>query len=209
MAVLVLPVGLGFVLLGLLVEWLVAGGPPLVGGWIDLAAGWTIAACGIAVWAGARDSRVGPLLVAAGLAWFIGTLAAPTGPVGRSPIGWAAGYVVQLHVAFLVHAIVTWPSGRLVRPTQLALVVGGYIAALFPVIWYRAPGYTALGILLAAGLLVDRSTLGSARRWALRPATAGGAARGVLALITSSRRAPPRPLGDRRTGPTSGPARSP
>jgi hypothetical protein len=179
-----------FVLGGLAAEWLIYPRGLRLAAVIDLLAGCVLAGAGLAAWVVSPRSRVGPLLMASGAGWFIGTLAVPTTAFGRSDLGWLAAFLVQCHVGFLVHATATWPSGRVTRPTQLAIVAGGYIAALFVQIWYQAPGYLVLGGLLAVGVLIDHHSLARSRRAAYRPGRdAGLLLAGAIAFIPSVSRA--------------------
>lgn len=171
---LVIVVATMFAVGGLAAEWLVHGSSLRLGATIDLLAGWVLAGAGLAAWVAAPRSRIGPLLLASAAGWFVGTMATPTSAFARSDAGWLAGFLVQCHAGFLVQAVVTWPSGRVTRPTQLVVVAGGYLAAMFPQAWYQEPGYVVLGALLATGLLVDQHTLTPARRAGYRPARDAG-----------------------------------
>jgi signal transduction histidine kinase len=124
--------------------------------------------------AAAPRSREGLLLLLTAVGWFVGTVVAPTTEIGRSEAGRLVGQLWQLHAAFLIHAIATWPSGRVERPTQRPIVVGGYVAALFPQLWVTDPTYVLLGGLLAAGILVDHRSLTPMQRRATAPARHAG-----------------------------------
>src|SRR5688500_1160842 len=56
----------------------------------DLFAGWAIAGSGLVAWAAVPRSRIGPLLVAAGLAWFIWNAS------GTEPVDWLATALTDL-----------------------------------------------------------------------------------------------------------------
>ena len=167
-------IAVAFVAGSLAVEWMAHDAGLGLDAWVDLAAGWILAGSGLAAWLLAPRSRIGPLLVAAAGAWFLGTLVGASTPFGRTDLGRTAGFLVQSHAGFLVQAIVTWPFGRITRPTQLVVVAGGWIAAMFPELWYQSPGYIVLGALLAGGLLLDQRSLSPGRRTALRPALDAG-----------------------------------
>ena len=62
----------------------------------DLVAGWVLIGCGLVAWERRSDSRFGPLLTAAGITWFLGSLWAPA---------------LYLHRGPLVHALLCYPSG--------------------------------------------------------------------------------------------------
>jgi signal transduction histidine kinase len=78
----------------------------------DLAVGWTLIGCGLLAWQRRPSLRFGPLLLASGVAWFLGTLAT------------AALY---LHRGPLVHALLSYPSGRLSRPLSRGAVAAAYV----------------------------------------------------------------------------------
>jgi signal transduction histidine kinase len=78
----------------------------------DLAVGWTLIGCGLVAWERRPAMRFGALIVAAGAAWFLGTFAT------------AALY---LHRGPLVHALLSYPSGRLSRPLARVVVVAAYV----------------------------------------------------------------------------------
>ena len=83
----------------------------------DLVAGWALLASGAVAWERRPQSRTGLLLVATSAAWFLGTVFPPA---------------IYLHRALLVHAILSYPTGRLTgRPAQV-VVMAAYVAALEP-----------------------------------------------------------------------------
>jgi signal transduction histidine kinase len=77
---------------------------------------------GAFAWWRRPDSRFGPLMVAAGFATFVSTLGLASGDV-LSTIGQTADVLPP--VLFL-HVFLAFPSGRLVRPFERALVTAGY-----------------------------------------------------------------------------------
>jgi signal transduction histidine kinase len=117
--------GLGVVGLGLLAEWL--GGPwPSPSALVDLAAGWVLTGSGLTAWSRRPRSRVGPLLVLSGYAWFLGTLA-------TSDLGWLSiigGVFLMIHRAPLMHSIVGYPTGRISGRVSVALVIAAYVYAV-------------------------------------------------------------------------------
>lgn len=141
---------------------------------VDLLAGWAIIGAGWVAAMVAPRSREGALLLLTAAGWFVGTVVAPTTELGRSEAGRLVGQLWQLHAAFLIHAIATWPTGRIERPTQRLVVVGGYVAALFPQLWTTDPTYLLLGGLLAAGILVDHRSLSFLQHRAAAPARRAG-----------------------------------
>jgi hypothetical protein len=78
------------------------------GGWLlDLLVGASFLVGGVVGRVRRPASRTGPLLVATGLAWYLGT-AAELGLLGM-----ASAALLLLHRGVLLHAIVSFPSGRL------------------------------------------------------------------------------------------------
>jgi signal transduction histidine kinase len=78
----------------------------------DLVAGWALMGCGLVAWNRRAESRVGALLTATGIAWFLG---------GFLP---AALY---LHRGPLVHLLLSYPSGRLTRRRDRIVVAAAYV----------------------------------------------------------------------------------
>ena len=79
----------------------------------DLIAGWALLGCGLVAWNRRGESRTGPLMVAAGVTWFLGSIAP------------AALY---LHRGPLVHLLLAYPSGRLTRRRDRVVVTAAYVA---------------------------------------------------------------------------------
>jgi signal transduction histidine kinase len=139
----------------------------------DLAVGWALIGCGLVAWERRRALRFGPLLAAAGSAWFLGTFAT------------AALY---LHRGPLVHALLSYPSGRLSRPLARAVAIAAYVdGAIEPL--GRSPVATLVLCSGLAAAAVDGSwaAVGPNRR-ARAGATAGGVAiAAVLGLGATGR----------------------
>ena len=76
----------------------------------DLAVGWALIGSGLVAWE-RRATPFGPLMVVAGAAWFLGSFA--TG-------------ALYLHRGPLVHALLSYPSGRLRRSAR-AVVIAAYV----------------------------------------------------------------------------------
>lgn len=110
---------------------LVAEGIRLRAGWSvwwvigDFIPGVAFLACGYVAWVRRPDVRIGPLMIAIGFAWYIGT-AATTGEhvVDRVMRGFQGWYD-----AFLAWLILAWPTGRL-RWWASRIVVGTFFAVL-------------------------------------------------------------------------------
>src|SRR6266851_2965117 len=107
---------------GIAAEWRLYGwADPL--DWVpDLLAGWAMIACGLAGWSRRPQSRSGALLAAAGFAWFAPNFAA----TGVTALGWLSAHALYLHRGPLVHLVLTYPRGRLVRRLDVAAVAVGY-----------------------------------------------------------------------------------
>ncbi|HET8821158.1 MAG TPA: ATP-binding protein [Thermoleophilaceae bacterium] len=78
----------------------------------DLLAGWALLGCGLVAWSARRESRVGPLMAATGVAWFLGSFVPGALYVHRGP---------------LVHLLLSYPTGRLTRRRDRVVVVAAYI----------------------------------------------------------------------------------
>jgi signal transduction histidine kinase len=120
-----LGLGLCAVVLGVFAEWL-GGLWPSPSALVDLAVGWTLTGSGLIAWSRRPGSRVGPLIVISGFAWFLGTLAG-------SDIGLLAivgALALTIHRAPLVHAIVGYPTGRVLGRMSVALVIAAYAYAV-------------------------------------------------------------------------------
>jgi len=89
----------------------------LAEGVADIAAGVALLASGTVTWARARRSGTGPLLVLAGAAWLAGDV-------------WSA--LVYAHRGPLVHALLTYPSGRTRSPAIMAVIGLAYLDGLVP-----------------------------------------------------------------------------
>ncbi len=94
--------------------------------WLDLAVGWTYIGAGVVALARRTRNRVGWLLVAFGLAWFIGNFGNASSPV---LVSLATAYQT-LSAAFLAHLVLAYPDGRLTRRSERALVAAVYLWTL-------------------------------------------------------------------------------
>ncbi len=97
----------------------------------DLLTGWTLIACGLAGWSRRPQSRSGALLVATGFAWFAPNFAA----TGVTALGWLSAHALYLYRGPLIHLVLTYPRGRLVRRLDRAAVAAGYAAAVITPVW--------------------------------------------------------------------------
>ena len=105
-----------------------------------LLAGWALIGTGGASWLRRPDSRFGPLLVAAGFAWFV---AEWDNPGIRSALAFTVGLCLYAACAPIVgHAVLAYPRGRLGSSGERAAVALSYVG-----------GVLLLGVLPA--LLID------------------------------------------------------
>ena len=111
----------------------------------DFVGGWTFIAAGTVAWLRRPGNRIGPLLLAIGVTWFIGT----GGGIG---IDWAA-HLAQSFQGFyeplLGLLVLAYPSGVITNRLE-RLVAGAWLAAQFawaiaqlvlarPLAWYSCP----------------------------------------------------------------------
>jgi len=139
--------------------------------------GWALIACGLIAWSRRPQGRIGILLTAAGFAWFLGTL-------GESDVGAIAAIgaaLLTLHRGPLFHAIVGYPSGRLLGRFELGVVALGYAyAAVAPLARLNVP--TIVMTLLILGVTTRRylTAAGPARQARSRAISAATAMTLVL-----------------------------
>src|SRR5688572_24092519 len=111
-------------------------------------------ACGLIAARRPGGRRSGTLLAAAGFAWFLPNL--------------GAGGLLYLHRGPLVHALITFPDGRIRGRLEAAAVAAGYVAALAAPIWASETATIALAALLVAATLHSRRrAVGVVRRMRL------------------------------------------
>jgi signal transduction histidine kinase len=154
---------------GVAAEWV--GRPELIG--LDAAAGFALLFLGLVAWSSRPETKVGPIMVGAGFAWFLGTLWAPAVFLNRGP---------------LAHLLLAYPSGRLVSRLERVAVGAAYgYAALYPVAEsdYATIAFAGGLVSLAARRYV---TAGGPERRARIAPLAGATVFGiVLALGAASR----------------------
>jgi len=112
----------------------------------DLLTGWTLIACGLAGWSRRPQSRSGALLVATGFAWFAPNFAA----TGVTALGWLSAHALYLYRGPLVHLVLTYPPGRLVRRLDRVAVAVGYAVAVITPAWGSKTATIVLAALLVA-----------------------------------------------------------
>ena len=103
-------------------------GESILNGLLELAAGWSLIFVGLLFSARRRRNAVGPLLIAAGFAWFLPEWSNPgTG----SAFVFTAGLVGFLSCPPLVgHAALAYPGGRLASVLERAVTVLAYAGAV-------------------------------------------------------------------------------
>lgn len=125
----------------------------------DLAVGIGLGVSGALMKALDPRSRVGDLVVLAGVAWFIPNFAT----IG---IGWVASLAAQLvviHRAVLVHAIVAFPGGRIGRSLDGALVVIVYVSTVVEATASEVGAIVWAVAVLGAFIAIVRRRTGPAR----------------------------------------------
>ena len=118
-----LPIGLAWALAA---EWVrFEGDWPLWWIALDFAPGIAFLVAGQVAWDRRPDTRVGPLLVAIGFTWFVGTY----GATRDVPLSVAAHAFQGYFNALLAWLVLAYPTGRL-RDRVSRLVVGGWVVLL-------------------------------------------------------------------------------
>jgi signal transduction histidine kinase len=137
---------------------------------MDAAVGVVLMGCAVVTWL--RQRRVGAIMGAAGVAWFVGNVVSA---------------FVLLHRGPMVHLHISYPTGRLRRPLAVLTVTVAYIAAFFETI-ARNPWLTGgLAVLVAAAAVdVFSRTSGPARKAGVPALAAAFAFAGVLALSSAN-----------------------
>jgi signal transduction histidine kinase len=114
----------------------------------DFLAGAALGLGGAAVWYRRRANRMGQLLLGAAVAWYAGSLAS-SGLAAAASVG---AYLVALHRAPLVHAILAPPGGRPRTAAARAASVAAYPISSIAAIGDSAAGRLCLATLLLAGV---------------------------------------------------------
>jgi signal transduction histidine kinase len=103
-------------------------GSSRVAGAALLGAGWALIGCGLAFWLRRPSSRCGPLLTAAGFAWFVPEW---NNPELGSSLAFTAALVLSAACPPLVaHAVLAYPGGRLPSRASAVAVGAAYGGAL-------------------------------------------------------------------------------
>jgi signal transduction histidine kinase len=96
-------------------------------GWytaIGLTISWSFIGTGLFAWARRPDSRIGPLMMAVGFAWFFN-------PLQFADSSWLfliGSLCGQIAFGVLIHLILSFPDGRLHNRLERAVVAGAYLA---------------------------------------------------------------------------------
>jgi signal transduction histidine kinase len=162
----------------------------------ELFSGWSLVGIGLLFWHRHRQNRFGPLLAAAGFAWFLPEWVNPEVGTG---LGFTIGLVGIVACApFVGHAALAYPTGNLRSPLEVGVVVVSYIGALLVLGLVPATVFDvrASGCLECPSNLVlvrgDADLLDSVNRYGLWAGIAWLAALGVLLvwrLVGSARAA--------------------
>ena len=111
----------------------------------DFVVGLALVVCGVAAWFWRSGSRIGPLLVAAGFAWFLGTFAGSSIDAAAE----VGAVFVTLHRGPLVHAVLSYPTGRLGGRAERLVVAISYVAAAIPDVGENAEATIVVAALVA------------------------------------------------------------
>ena len=135
----------------------------------DLIAGLALLSAGVVAWIRARDSRTGPLLVLAGATWLAGDV---------------SGSLVYAHRGPLVHALLTFPTGRTRSKPTIVVIALAYVDGLIPAV-ARDPWTTIALMAAVVAVAASRSASNVAERAARRLAAACAAAVAAPLVLAS------------------------
>jgi signal transduction histidine kinase len=138
----------------------------------DFVVGVALVACGVAVWLWRSNSRIGLLLAATGFAWFLGTLAGSS----IDSVAGVGAVFVTLHRGPLIHAVLSYPTGKLRDRVEWVVVALSYVAAASSDLGQNAE--VTLGVAALVPIAAARSYSRSAgpQRRARIPSVAAAAA---------------------------------
>jgi signal transduction histidine kinase len=177
------------VLLGLGAEWAALHRGPLEAAVTDamlrlavadLVVGWTLIGCGLVAWWRRPQSWIGVLLTAAGFSWFLGTFSESS----SDSLASFGAVFVTLHRGPLVHAMLSYPTGRVEGVGRRAVVALAYVSAAVVDVGQSAE--VTLGLVVAlVGVAATRyfRSAGPQRR---AHATAAAAALAFAAVLTAA-----------------------
>jgi signal transduction histidine kinase len=139
----------------------------------DFAVGSLLIVCGATAWNGRPQSRVGALMTAAGLTWFLGNV---------------SEWLLFLHRGPLVHLHLSYPTGRLpTRLSTLAVLVAYAAAVVEPLAESPALTLVLSGLIAVAALRIFLPSSGPARKAGGPALAAAMAFAAVLALAAVNR----------------------
>jgi signal transduction histidine kinase len=153
-----LPTAVAILTLGAFAEWAALRAAPLAAGastseirlaGADFVCGAVLTVAGATAVDRMPGDRTGRLLLAAGLAWYLGTFST-SGVDAYADLG---AVFVALHRGPLVHALLTYPSGRVDRVTAPIIAVVYLVSAIAPLA--ATPG----AILAVAAAIVSMTAL--------------------------------------------------
>jgi signal transduction histidine kinase len=146
----------------------------------DLVVGVVLLGCGLVAWTRRPESRTGLLLALAGIAWFFGTFAAS----GASSYADFGALFVTLHRGPLVHALLSYPSGRVGRRSDKIAVAFAYVVSLIPEVGETPEATIGLAaVVLVVGTQGFLRASGPERR-ARATAAAGSAAFAAVLFVS-------------------------
>ena len=92
----------------------------------SVAVSWAYVAAGLVAWTLRPENRMGPLMVAVGFALLVGAL-----QYSESEWVFTVGFLLgDLNLALFAHAVLAYPSGRILDRAERLFVVVGYVVAL-------------------------------------------------------------------------------
>jgi len=129
--------------------------------WVpDLAVGLAFLCGGAVAWARRPSSATGILMTAAGITWFLPNFAGAE----QHWLAWMAVPLLFLYRGPLVHALVTFPTGRAGSWPRRVVILAGYLAAAATPLWRSDRVAVVLaGALLGFGYLDQRHARGRIR----------------------------------------------
>jgi signal transduction histidine kinase len=143
----------------------------------DLVVGLVLVGCGFVLWSFRPKSWIGLLLTLAGFTWFLGTFAGS----GESAYADFGALFVTLHRGPLVHALLSYPSGRVDRRSERAAIAFAWVVSAFADVGETPVAMIALAaVLLVVGSQRFVQALGPQRRARLVPAAGSAAFATVL-----------------------------
>jgi signal transduction histidine kinase len=146
----------------------------------DFVVGLILIGCGVVAWSRRPESWTGLFLALSGLTWYLGTFAAS----GRSGYADFGALFLTLHRGLLVHALLSYPTGRLEGWTERAAVALAYVLSAIAEIGETAEAAIALAsVVLVVGTRRFLRASGPQRRARL-PAAAGSVAFAAVLLVS-------------------------